>query len=250
MLKGNDVVGCPVLIGDTDRRIKRVEDVVADPVNNRILGFLVDEGGWSGGAYVLPWSAVSAVRPDAVIVASEACIVRADWTVRIKTVLERVGKVVGRRIMTTDGRDLGRLTDVFFDSRTGRIEGYEVVEGEFASAYGARSFVPALGELQIAGEVVLAPPAAARAMEEQDTGGTPSHGPDDGADALARAKGRRARREVRAAHGGYVAAQGQIVGERVVARARAAGKEKELLRAVGLPTEPRREPSSPPGTQG
>jgi sporulation protein YlmC with PRC-barrel domain len=69
--------------------------------------------------------------------------------------------------MTTDGRDLGQIVDLYFDEQTGKVEGYEVSGGIFADAYSGRSFVPAYQTLTIGNDVAFVPPEVADMMEEQ-----------------------------------------------------------------------------------
>ena len=70
-------------------------------------------------------------------------------------------------IMTIDGRDLGTMTDLYFDDATGAIEGYEVSGGIFADAYSGRSFVPAPDTLKIGEDIAFVPSETADLMQEQ-----------------------------------------------------------------------------------
>jgi sporulation protein YlmC with PRC-barrel domain len=72
----------------------------------------------------------------------------------------------GTKIMSTDGRDLGTMIDLYFDELTGEIEGYEVSGGMFADAYSGRSFVPAPETLKIGKDVAFVPSETADMMQE------------------------------------------------------------------------------------
>ncbi|MCZ7547206.1 MAG: PRC-barrel domain-containing protein [Anaerolineae bacterium] len=171
MLKGNDIVGKPVLDSNDHQPIKKVEELIFDPYHSQVLGFLLHKGGWAGGALALLWPNVLAVSPEAVITRSGDLIVEARWTVEIKRVLEVNERLMGRRMATTDGRDLGTVTDLFFDHQTGAIEGYEVAGGAFAggafAAPSTRSFAPAPPQLTIEADAALVPPVVAQRMEER-----------------------------------------------------------------------------------
>ena len=65
------------------------------------------------------------------------------------------------------GRDLGTMTDLYFDDTTGAIEGYEVSGGLFADAYSSRSFVPAPDTLKIGEDIAFVPSETADLMQEQ-----------------------------------------------------------------------------------
>jgi len=170
MRNGKGLIGKPVVSYDTGERFKNIVDLIFDQENNIILGFLVDEGGWFSNALVLPLENIKAIGSDAVIVHSREAIAPANDFPLIQSILERDNILRGTKIMTVDGRDLGTMSDLYFDDTTGVIEGYEVSGGIFADAYSGRSFVPAPETLKIGEDVAFVPSETADLMEEQ-TGG-------------------------------------------------------------------------------
>jgi uncharacterized protein YrrD len=74
MRKGSDLFGLPVVAFDTGSRLHRVQDVVFDQDSNRVLGVVVDEGGWLRSARVISFSDLQAVGPDALIVTSSGVV--------------------------------------------------------------------------------------------------------------------------------------------------------------------------------
>lgn len=167
MRKGTDLIGKPVVAFDTGEELERIKDLLFDQENNQLLGFLVDEGGWFSSARVLPLQNIQTIGPDAVIVAAKNTVVNADRIPAIQRVLERNNVLKGTKIMTTDGRDLGTLADLYFNEETGAVEGYEASGGVFADAYSGRSFIPAPHAIKIGEDVAFVPPETAEMMEEQ-----------------------------------------------------------------------------------
>jgi uncharacterized protein YrrD len=167
MRKGKDIVGKPVVAYDSGEKVETVVDLIFDQYDNRLLGFLIDEGGWFSNAKVLPLNSVKAIGVDAVIIQSKEAIALASDYANIHKILESNNILNGTRIMTTDGRDLGTLIDFYFDEQTGAVEGYEASGGLFADAYSGRSFVPAPQTLKIGEDVAFVPAATAGLMEEQ-----------------------------------------------------------------------------------
>lgn len=104
------------------------------------------------------------------IVPSKESVVIADTEPAIKGVLEHKNVLKGTKIMTTDGRDLGTMVDLYFDEQTGAVEGYEASGGLFRDAASDRSFVPAPQTLKIRQDVAFVPPETADMMEEQNGG--------------------------------------------------------------------------------
>ncbi|MBA3945684.1 MAG: PRC-barrel domain-containing protein [Herpetosiphonaceae bacterium] len=248
MRKGSDLIGKPVVSFDTGEQFEKIHDVVFDQQNNQLLGFVVDEGGWFSTSRVLPLSGVQAIGPDAVIVPNKKVIISSDSDQRFRSILARNNILKGTKIVTTDGRDLGTLTDLYFDEHNGTVEGYEASGGLFADSYTGRSFIPAPQTLKIGEDVAFVPPETADLMEEQvggvkaalqEASATVSEKAGDAQDAAAgqtidQAKGRRVSRAVRTGEGLMIAAPGQIVTEQVINRARTYHVENDLLDATGL----------------
>ena len=170
MRNGKGMIGKPVVAFDSGEKFNTIVDLIFDQQNNLLLGFLVDEGGWFSNALVLPLSNIQAIGNDAVIVPSRDMIVSASEFPEIQNILEKDNVLKGTKIMTVDGRDLGTMSDLYFDDTTGAIEGYEVSGGIFADAYSGRSFVPAPDTIKIGEDIAFVPSETADLMQEQ-TGG-------------------------------------------------------------------------------
>ena len=167
MRNGKGMIGKPVVAYDSGEEFKTIIDLIFDQDSNQLLGFLVDEGGWFSNALVLPLTNVQAIGADAIIVATRDAINSAGEFPAMQRILERDNILKGTRIMTIDGRDLGTMTDLYFDDATGAIEGYEVSGGIFADAYSGRSFVPAPDTLKIGEDIAFVPSETADLMQEQ-----------------------------------------------------------------------------------
>jgi uncharacterized protein YrrD len=167
MRKGKDIIGKPVIAYESGQKITSIVDLIFDQNDNRLLGFLIQESGLFSSAKVLPLNLVEAIGVDAIIIPSKESIAPARDYADIHNILEHNNVLNGTRIMTTDGRDLGKLIDFYFDETTGIIEGYETSGGLFADAYSGRSFVPAPKTLKIGRDVAFVPVETVALMEEQ-----------------------------------------------------------------------------------
>jgi uncharacterized protein YrrD len=167
MRKGKDIVGKPVIAYDSGEKVETVVDLIFDQYDNRLLGFLIDEGGWFNNAKVLPLDLVKAIGIDAIIIPTKDVIAASSKYPVIHKILENNNVLNGTRIMTTDGQDLGALVDFYFDEHTGAVEGYEASGGLFADTYSGRSFVPAPQTLKIGEDVAFVPAETAGLMAEQ-----------------------------------------------------------------------------------
>ncbi|MCY7285211.1 MAG: PRC-barrel domain-containing protein, partial [Cyanobacteria bacterium CAN_BIN43] len=273
---GNEVIGKPVVSYSTGRRIDTIKDLIFDQNSNRLLGFLISEGGWLSSPSILLLKDVLAIGVDAVIISSRDNVFEAKQVPEIAKILEYNNVLKGTRILTTDGRNLGTMVDLYFDNDTGIVEGYEVSGGMFADAYSGRSFVPTPKTLKIGKDVAFVPVETALLMEEQiggikaamqaagekvqetvqstgeklqDAGGKLKQSSSSlsqnfsgqfnsalAGRAVEEAKGYRVRQFVRSDDGFIIAAPGQIVSDSVIKFAQQFHQEEALLQAVGLST--------------
>ncbi len=267
MRKGKDLIGKTVIAYDSGEKIATIKDLIFDQHENCLLGFLIEEAGWFSHAKILPLYLVKAIGSDAIIVPSSDAISPSIDRANIYKVLQDDNVLDGMRIVTTDGRDLGKLIDFYFDEKTGVVEGYEVSGGIFADVYSGRSFVPATHALKIGRDVAFVPAEIVGLMEErvgglkavmqtasdkiQETAQNTSEKLQAAGGNLAiplrerledsvsgltidRAQGRRAQQAIYTPDGYIIAAQGQIITPQAIERARATHQEAALLAAVGF----------------
>ena len=270
MRKGKDLIGKAIIAYDSGEKISTIKDLVFDHNENCLLGFLIKEAGWFSNPQILPLYLVKALGSNAIIVPSRDAICPSVDRAKIHKVLQDDRVLNGTRIMTTDGRDLGKVTDLYFDEKTGIIEGYEVSSGIFTDADSGRSFVPATQTLKIGKEIAFVPAETVGLMAEQIGGLTAAiptasnqlqataqtagaklqpthageqlqgggHAANDGlTDAIVeRVQGRRAQRAICTSDGYIIAAQGQIITHQAIECTQATYQESDLLEAVGLST--------------
>ncbi|PTA69131.1 PRC-barrel domain-containing protein [Deinococcus arcticus] len=171
MIKGKDLLGRPIVAVGSGERLDRVHDVIFDHQANQVLGLLVDEGGWFSAAKVVPFERIRSIGEDAIMIGTPEDVTTTREDGRLKDALDSKVSLVGLTLLTTDGQNLGKIADVFFDDHTGRVEGYESTGGLFADLTSGRTFVPAPEQVQIGVDTALVPPAVAQAMQEQEEGG-------------------------------------------------------------------------------
>ena len=171
MQKGKEVIGRKIVTLDGGERIDSVRDLIFDEQGNRVLALLVDEGGWFHAARVIPFTSVKSIGEDAVMIASADDVVSARDDATIAAAMESKSGLAGLNLLTSDGKELGRIADVFFDEVSGQVVGYEATGGLFSDLSSGRTFVPAPESVTIGAEAAIVPPSVALAMEEQEAGG-------------------------------------------------------------------------------
>ena len=171
MIKGKEMIGRSVMTIDGGVQVNKVQDLVFDHDANQVLALLVDEGGWFRSAKVVPFESIKSIGEDAVMVQDETDVVSARDDSRIAELLDTKVGLIGTKLLTTEGRDLGKIADVYFEDHSGKVVGYEATGGLFADLSSGRTFVPAPESIIIGEHAAIVPESVAQAMEEQESGG-------------------------------------------------------------------------------
>lgn len=171
MLKGKELLGRPIVAVSNGEQVENVHDVVFDHQANRVLALLVEEGGWLHAAKAVPFGRIQSFGEKAVMIATPADVVSTKQDPELKAALAGKSNLIGLTLLTEDGHTLGKISDVYFDERTGQVEGYEATGGFFADMTSGRTFIPAPGSIQIGKDSAIVPAAVAAAMREQTPGG-------------------------------------------------------------------------------
>jgi len=160
MRKGKDAAGLLVITRDTGKKLGKVEDLVLDRQGSRILGILMDEAGWFKEAKVVAWPSFRVIGLDAVIIDNEASVKKASEVPEMSEVLEGGNVLIGARVETTDGRELGKIEEFYFDAESGAVKGFELSGGK------GRSFLPTPASFQTGEDVALVDPSAVETITE------------------------------------------------------------------------------------
>jgi uncharacterized protein YrrD len=170
LLRGNDIIGKPVMVQDADQQLDPVQDVIFDPEVNRLLGFVVDRRGRSSEALIALWEGVQIIGSDGVQLSSAKSVIPAMYAPPIKKIMNQENLLNRAKVITTDGHELGKLVDIYFDVQTGQIEGYEVSGGLVTDLLSGHSFMPVSLVVEIDQDVVLVNPEAANIVKAQTNG--------------------------------------------------------------------------------
>lgn len=124
MIRATELGGRAVVDMDVAEKLGNIHKVILDPDSRRVAGFVISRGSSAlaaGTETTLPASAVHAIGPDALTVRRNA--ITPDEEARLDR-LPRVSDLVGRKVVSQDGRVLGTVDDVLIDAEDGRIVGY------------------------------------------------------------------------------------------------------------------------------
>lgn len=157
LIYGRELRRQQVVDATTGRSLGRVTQVVWDPKSGQLLGLEVDDG----QAKMVRPQQIQAIAPGVITIVPEAAP-------------ESPLPELGKRLVTADGREYGRVRDVVFDLTTGQVLAYEIKR-----AHGRAMIVPALGVTEYPDRIEVSPQAIAAsttdlsalsAMRDPETG--------------------------------------------------------------------------------
>jgi uncharacterized protein YrrD len=251
MRKGKNVIGQDVYTLSGGLKLQSVKDLLIGESNDRIIALLVDEGGLLSTSTVVPIESVRRFGRSAVMIEEANAVVPASSVPEVSRMLDRKASLLGTRVLTEDGAELGSVSDMYFDDRSGTIHGFEVSGGPVDDLLRGSSYLP-LDEIEVVGTDAVIVRESAKASLEAQAGGlagalgqaSPAEGGrDDGeqadaADPDARLIGRMAAADVADPDGSIVVAHGQRITPEHIGAARDAEVLDALRRAGGAQVGP------------
>ncbi len=246
MRKAKLVVGQDVYALDDGSRVESVKDVLVDETEDRVVGLLIETGGLLTTSKVVPMGAIATFGPSAVMIRTRASVVPAATDPGVSQMLTRGGSLIGNRVVSEDGTQLGSVADLYFDEESAGITGYEVSGGTLGDLTGGSLYLP-IEDVRVVGpDAVIAATAVLDRLRQRDPvavagdaaeAGDEDAGPDD-QDQRTQLAGARLRADLTDADGSIVAPNGQIITPDLISRAEAEGNLEPLYAAAGVPRGP------------
>lgn len=113
----SDARNRPVMTTDTAETVGMVSGFIVDPALAKVIALRLRKSGGSGDT--LHWDDLTAFGPDAVTVPSVAAIV--DPRGRAAELDAKRSELVGKRVLTDAGDDIGTVSDVDFEPGSGSV---------------------------------------------------------------------------------------------------------------------------------
>ncbi len=162
LVRAAELVGRPVvtLAGDD---VAQVKDVVYTAEGGDVAGFTLNGRGLFAGPLKtsLPWAGVHGLGRDALVVEGEQAFVpREELLAQGRGKGAGTGDVLGARVLTDTGVDLGKVVDVVVESsQRADVVGYEIDSSSALGRDGRRVFVPLPDTLAVSVEALVVPAA-------------------------------------------------------------------------------------------
>lgn len=154
MVKVMDIKGIPIVCLKDDSRVGFLMEPLYDETNS-ISGFLVDQIGLSFGRKFV-------ALEDCLRIDKNNCIIYSDSVIRKLPKKQNyrrnsdMEKLLGRNVITRDGKGLGVVRDLVFDIETGSIEGFELSRGFMEDVVQGRNLLLLRDGVEFAEDYIIA----------------------------------------------------------------------------------------------
>jgi uncharacterized protein YrrD len=149
-----EITGLPVIHAATGREVGKVSEWLLDEDGDAVSAFIAEGSGW------LPQRRVFSFR-DILELGRDAIFVRRDGSHAAGDPPEVEGhptqRVLGKRVLSEKGDDLGVVEDVLFEEQTGRITGWRLSSGLIDDILHGRQVLESQARVNIGEDVVILP---------------------------------------------------------------------------------------------
>lgn len=177
LMRTSEIIKRPV-VTRAGEDVAQVKDIIYSSGQGAVAGFtLAGRGIFAGPLPVgLPWASVSALGNDAVMIANEDALQPVETLITApRSEGSAGGDVLGSRVLTDAGTDLGIVIDVVVQvgqqgAEQCEVVGYEIESADAGSTQAARMLIPLPDTLAASGEHLIVPESATKFVQHDLAG--------------------------------------------------------------------------------
>ena len=128
LMTTQNMTGMPVVSSQNGQQLGKVSDVVLDPKKKSISAFLLNSDN-PQQAQAVPFKEVSEIVSNTVFVKDSQVIKPAAEVVKFEQQSGQPGKFVAQKVVDNKGKELGKISDLYFDPTKGKVEQIEYRTG-------------------------------------------------------------------------------------------------------------------------
>ncbi len=167
----NELLNRPLICADKGSKQGTIKDVILTPDKREAVGLILTGRGFDRKVRAVFMRDVLKIGRDAVIVDNPGCI-----RILGKSAFSGAGlyttarNLLGRKVFSKEGDDLGTVDDVLINWDTRRIESFEMSDGLFQDMMMGKKQLPLIGLVEFGEENVLVEKEAREEMENSGGG--------------------------------------------------------------------------------
>lgn len=123
-IEATKIIGLPIASIEEESKVGEILQLVIDPQNGALLGFLVRSGRIFTQTKALSVVDIREWDPNGIVIKSINHIVAIDEIIRIKKIVDQKIIVLGLKAQTESGKNLGVIDNLLIDTETLTIAKY------------------------------------------------------------------------------------------------------------------------------
>ena len=123
-IEAKKIIGLPIAAVDVESKIGEITQLLIEPENGSLLGFLIKSDGFFSAQKVLSAVDIREWDPNGLVTESIENLVDPNEIVRIKEVLDKNIILIGMSAKTESGKRLGVVEDLLIDTDTNSVAKY------------------------------------------------------------------------------------------------------------------------------
>jgi len=160
-IEAKKLIGLPVAAMDTQSKVGEIRQILIDPENGRLLGFLVSTGELLGTKKVLSVIDIKEWDPNGIVVSSIENLIGKSEIVRVKEILKKKIFILGMKAITESGKSLGEVEDILLDTDTECVVKYYLKDLMQSRVFPAEKVVKIEKEIVFSDDTAEIPTGAA-----------------------------------------------------------------------------------------
>jgi len=125
-IEAKKIIGLPVASVEEESKVGEILQLVIDPQNGTLLGFLVKTNGFFDTVKALSVIDVRDWDPQGLVITSVDNIVALDEIIRIKEIFDQKIIILGFKAQTESGKSLGSIDNLLIDTENLVVAKYYV----------------------------------------------------------------------------------------------------------------------------
>ena len=146
-----------------------IKDIIFCTENKRIVAFEIERNSYEIKKKIVLKEDVLSLGKDAMIIENEKKML-AFAKLKDDLGIKKKDTIIGLKIYTKYGEDIGVVKDILFDFQKDTLDGVEVSDGLIQDVVQGRNLLPLLGKVEFGEENILVERAAVEEMMEKGKG--------------------------------------------------------------------------------
>ncbi|MCM8756578.1 MAG: PRC-barrel domain-containing protein [Candidatus Omnitrophica bacterium] len=128
-MRSKEIIGKEVVSVKEGKKLGRLRSAVIDGVNQRVVGFIVDDEEWFLETKIILFYSIRGMEDELVTIDDSSSVICVKHMDKIQPYLRENIQLINMRIISATGKFIGKIEDFIFNNQTGKIETY-IVEGK------------------------------------------------------------------------------------------------------------------------